>query len=209
MERLRELGYSQTSGDRFHLSEESRDEFKQVRSSVSTDMLGMGVSSYSHLDDTIFRNQMDLDTYVQAVSRGDLPVMSGKRYSEEEDIIAGFVLGLKNGLKLSDTAKKLLMGSMLSCFRYWNGVGPEGKLYTIFANYTKYRKRIPKLIKHGLLEFDGNTLQFTQKGRLFENEVCRTLYSRVMDAKLKGQRVRAFFAENFLPSNRSPQRPRG
>ncbi len=190
-EELKEMGYIQTSGDRFCLDKTFRDGFKEIRSDINSDMLGVGVSAYSHLNNLIFRNEVDVDRYMEIVLEGKLPVVSGKSFTNEEEIVVQFVLGLKNGLELNDIAKTLLVGSIWSCFPSWNGVGQEGKLFDFFKNYTGYRKKIPELVDTGILEFDGNRLQFTEKGRLFENEVCRMLYSPVVDAQTKGKRVRA------------------
>jgi len=189
---LKQAGYTQISGDRFSLTLKDRDQFKEARSSITSDMLGMGVSAYSHLDDLIFRNETDIDEYMKIVAKGRFPVSNGKQFTKEERVIAQFVLGLKNGLELNDLAKTFLVGSIWSCVPYHLGVGKEGKLLDVFRNYAEYRKKIPQLIGVGLLEFDGNRLQFTEKGRLFEHEICRFLYSPIVDAETRGHRIRAF-----------------
>lgn len=74
---------------------------------------------------------------------------------------------------------------------FWLRLTPTDKLFDLFEE-CGYRKKIPKLVDAGIFEFEGNRLQFTEKGRLFENEVCRMLYSPIVDAQTKGQRVRAF-----------------
>ena len=195
-ERLKELGYTQTSGDRFCLGSESRDRFKESRSSVSSDMLGVGVSSYSHIGDLIFRNERDVGEYMKIVAESKLPVSEGKYFNEEERIIAQIVLGLKNGLDLNDSGKDALVGNR---WLSWLRLSPDDRLYDLFQE-CGYRKKIPQLVDTGLLEFEGNKLQFTDKGRLFENEVCRMLYSPIVDAQTRGQRVRAFFKRFFSDS---------
>lgn len=66
------------------------------------------------------------------------------------------------------------------------------KLFDLFDR-CGYRKKIPRLVSLGLLKMEDMTLQFTPKGRLFENEICRMLYSPIVDAETRGQRWRAFW----------------
>jgi len=203
---LKSWGYSQTSGDRFCLNEESRDIFKGARNDVMMNLLGIGVSAYSHLDDLIFRNTTSTYEYKRMVSDEIFPVKTGKHYTPEEKLVAEFVLGLKDGIKLGDLAKTFLVGSFWSCLPYMNNgakLTGDGQLFDFFVNYTKYRKKIPKLINQGYLEFNNDILQFTENGRLFENEICRSLYSPIIDAETNGNTLLAFFRKLFWDAHKT------
>jgi len=189
---LKQRGYTQNSGDRFSLTAKDRDKFKEARSSVTSDMLGIGVSAYSHLDDLIFRNETDIDEYMKIITRGRSPVTRGKYYDNlEERFVANLVLKLKEGIEFREGGKDMFMASAWNYFSCWNGVGPEGRMWDLLQR-TGYRKKIPRLVHAGLLEFEGDRLQFTEKGRLFENEICRMLYSPIVDAETKGHNTLAF-----------------
>jgi len=188
VERLKELGYMQTSGDRFCLGVEAKDNFKAVRSSTHAPMLGVGASAYSSLGRIRFRNTTDTCTYIERVNSGNFPVSSSREYTPEEEVAAEFVLGLREGLELSGWGRRLLFGN------WWDRLTAsleQPSMYPLLIHEWGYRKLVGQLIKHRLLELGGNTLQFTDKGRLFENEILRKFYSPMIDAEA---RVRRFLA---------------
>lgn len=61
------------------------------------DMLGVGVSSFSHVAGVHFQNEHDFDPYLDVVEGGQLPVHRGMKVSDEERLIREFILQLKLG----------------------------------------------------------------------------------------------------------------
>jgi oxygen-independent coproporphyrinogen-3 oxidase len=61
------------------------------------DLLGLGVASFSHLGGVHAQNQHDFEPYVQAIERGELPVLRALALTEEERLRREFVLQLKLG----------------------------------------------------------------------------------------------------------------
>ena len=180
-EGLKQAGYRQTSGDRFCLSEESKDSFKSARSSVDLQMLGLGVSAYSHLGGGVFRNEINTQKYIARINDGDFAVATGRFYDMHEKIAAEFVLGLREGLELSAIGINAIFGDQ----KLFAGMESPSKL----MHFLGYRRLVPRLIENGLLELQENCLQFTDKGRLFESEVLRMFYSPSVDAESRGKRV--------------------
>lgn len=92
---LREHGYAQSSayttarpGARFGY----RDMLWR-----GADMLGLGTSSFSHLEGTHFQNLAQLDAYLEAVEAGQPPLWRGYSMSAEEALVRQLVLQLKLG----------------------------------------------------------------------------------------------------------------
>ncbi len=61
------------------------------------DLLGLGVSSFSHVGGTHFQNQHNIDPYIDRVQSGNLPVFRALTPSSEEKLIREAVLQFKLG----------------------------------------------------------------------------------------------------------------
>ncbi len=61
------------------------------------DLLGVGVSSFSHLAGVHFQNEHDFEPYLARVEAGELPIRRALRLSDEELLIREFILQLKLG----------------------------------------------------------------------------------------------------------------
>ena len=61
------------------------------------DLLGLGVSSFSHVGGTHFQNQHNIDPYIDRVQSGNLPVFRALTPSGEEKLIREAVLQFKLG----------------------------------------------------------------------------------------------------------------
>ena len=61
------------------------------------DLLGLGVSSFSHVGGTHFQNQHNIDPYIERVQSGNLPVFRALTPSGEEKLIREAVLQFKLG----------------------------------------------------------------------------------------------------------------
>jgi oxygen-independent coproporphyrinogen-3 oxidase len=61
------------------------------------DMVGLGVSSFSHVGGTHFQNRHDLDSYMEYVQRGELPLYRALETTAEERMIRELILQMKLG----------------------------------------------------------------------------------------------------------------
>jgi oxygen-independent coproporphyrinogen-3 oxidase len=62
------------------------------------DMLGLGVSSFSHLGGIHFQNEHHLEPYCEAVEAGRLPLHRALPLTEDEKLIREFILQMKLGV---------------------------------------------------------------------------------------------------------------
>jgi len=61
------------------------------------DMLGIGVSSFSHLHGVHYQNEHHIDPYIEQVQRGEMPIRRAMCINDEEAMIRQFVLQMKLG----------------------------------------------------------------------------------------------------------------
>jgi oxygen-independent coproporphyrinogen-3 oxidase len=64
---------------------------------AGADLIGLGVASFGHIGGTHYQNQHDFEPYVEALSRGELPLRRALTPSADERLIREFVLQLKLG----------------------------------------------------------------------------------------------------------------
>ncbi len=64
---------------------------------TGADMLGLGVSSFSHLGGVHFQNENHFDPYVERIEAGELPIHRSLVTTAEERLIREFILQLKLG----------------------------------------------------------------------------------------------------------------
>jgi oxygen-independent coproporphyrinogen-3 oxidase len=60
-------------------------------------MLGLGVSSFSHLGGVHFQNESSFGSYLDSVERGELPIWRAYSLDDDERLVREFVLQLKTG----------------------------------------------------------------------------------------------------------------
>ncbi len=171
------IGYTVLEGDRFALGNEYEDKFRKARGSVTAGLLGMGVSSYSHIQKTFFRNianappsfseggnflSNSMDTihhYIEMVEQNKLPIHSFQNISVCEMVAGLFSLGLKQGVDIGSIMSKY--GFLEEC-----------------RGYLSYAMSLVNLMTAGgLLEEKCGIMQLTTLGSLFENEICQKFYS--------------------------------
>jgi oxygen-independent coproporphyrinogen-3 oxidase len=94
---FREAGYSQSSG--YTMVHPRVTEAFRYRDALwhGADMLGIGVSSFSHVQGTHFQNEKSLETYLQRVAQGERPLSRGFALSNDERLIRELILQLKLG----------------------------------------------------------------------------------------------------------------
>ena len=64
---------------------------------TGADMIGLGVSSFSHVNGTHFQNEHEWDPYIDRLHRGELPICRGLATNAEERMIREFILQMKLG----------------------------------------------------------------------------------------------------------------
>ena len=173
-EELADMGYHQIDGNRFVLDERYTDPFKKVRTSVNSNLLGVGASSYSHVDmrphprwftvpeGVFFRNTPDINDDVARIESGDGAVGSALALGWNEYLAASYVVGLRTGRLEAENQE-------------W--ASPE-----LIAHYAELERQFLDL---GLLEtFDAGQVHYPQRGlrlsrlgQLLEDEVLSMFYS--------------------------------
>ena len=118
------------------------------------ELLGMGVSSYSYLDNTVFQNTSDWGTYVGKVMAGETPVGRGLRLNSRQQMAREVVLGLKT-LRFDRPA-----------FQKRHG----------FDVLDLYAPQVENLVKDGLIEVSDDALTITRKARAYVDIVCSVFY---------------------------------
>lgn len=168
---LAELGYHSIDGNRFVRDRLYIDPFKKIRTSPSSNLLGIGAAAYSHVSTNVptadcrgyvFRNESNIRSYVDSVLTGNIPISSGRIIDDEELLAMSYATGLRNGR-----------------------VDNEG-LRSIRRNKAElslhYERLEEKLRDLGILECyvdeDGETgLRISELGKLFEDEVLALFFS--------------------------------
>ena len=165
------LGYHRCDGNRFVRASHYADPFKKVRTSASRDLLGVGVSSYSHVGAApgadgcrgyVFRNDASIRTYVDRVSSGSAPIVTGRVIDDEELLAMSYATGLRAG-RVEDAALRAI----------------AARLPRLSA---QYRAQADRLAALGVLESYSDDegregLRLTELGRLFEDETQALFFS--------------------------------
>jgi oxygen-independent coproporphyrinogen III oxidase len=165
------LGYHQIDGNRFVREHQYIDPFKKIRTSASSNLLGVGAASYSHIGTKamkegcrgyVFRNETNIRSYVDCVLTGNVPMCTGRIIDEEELLATSYATGLRNG-RIED---KDLCSIRIK--------KPELSLH--------YEKLVKKLCDLGILDpymdDNGKTgLRLSQLGKLFEDETLALFFS--------------------------------
>jgi oxygen-independent coproporphyrinogen-3 oxidase len=61
------------------------------------DLLGVGVSSFSHVGGVHFQNIHDFDPYIECIENGQLPIHRAMQVTADQRLIREFILQLKLG----------------------------------------------------------------------------------------------------------------
>lgn len=179
----RALGYRQTDGNRFVRDGRFTDPFKQIRTSRSSPLLGVGAASYSHVGAShyaqerrgyVFRNETRIPAYVDKVLAGDLPIVSARVVDGEEWLAASYATGLRTGRKEDDDLRSIRAAS------------------PALAGY--YDALVEQLTGVGVLntstDADGDPVtQLTELGRLFEDETLALFFSPTVRRALSRRRA--------------------
>jgi oxygen-independent coproporphyrinogen-3 oxidase len=170
-QQMRALGYDQSDGNRFVRAQRYVDPFKKIRTSASSNLLGVGAASYSHIDRShtiggrhgyIFRNDPDIGAYVERVSSGHLPVASGRIIDDAELLATSYATGLRHG-RFEDEALRLLGRREPELAAHY------GQLVRNLQDVGVLELRVPE---------DGTErLHLSELGKLYEDEALALFYS--------------------------------
>ena len=114
---------------------------------TGADMLAVGVSSFGHLAQVHYQNEVHMEPYIQAIQQGRLPALRALRITDEEEMIRQFVLQLKLG-RLSAEPFRRQFG--IDVMERWGGIL---KTYEE-AGYLTVRDGLIELTRDGLLQVD-------------------------------------------------------
>ena len=175
-----ELGYRQTRWHMFQRregGESGHDRAPGINGFGEGRELGIGVSAYSHLGETIYRNNEGFDGYLRRVEAGESPV---------EDVFP-FATDDRKTLLL---AKTLGEGRALDTRDYAQAFG--GSVYDDFGG------ALDRLCAGGLVQEDSERLALTEVGRLVYDLVTIAFYpdeARHWLARRQGGRIRRSSAD--------------
>ena len=137
--------------------EEIHDRYKSIRSGTDMNLLGIGASAYSHNHEYIFRNNYfgkggaGIKKYISHINQSGFAIKSGYRLSEYEISASRMVKGIRYGVNYLHLTSK------------------------------KYKKEITpildRLITEEMIRHEVGFLVISEEGRIFEEEICRLLYS--------------------------------
>ncbi|WP_407081082.1 oxygen-independent coproporphyrinogen III oxidase [Halomonas faecis] len=135
-------------------------DFQGYTDQSADDLLGLGVSAYSRIDDTYSRNPVDLAVYEAALDASHLPVASGLRLTFDDRVRRHAIERL-----LCDMALDL---------------DALGERFDLDASryFAKALQRLEAPLHDGLMERQGNRLLVTPLGRLRASHLAHAFDAR-------------------------------
>lgn len=161
---LSEAGYEYIGMDHFALPQDSLAEaqrngslqrnFQGYSTNADSDLIGIGVSSISRINECYSQNATDLATYTGKLDKGVLPVSKGLVMSRDDVVRA-------------DLIQRLMCGERIE----YEAFGAEHDL--LFEHYFEHELAQLKGIKQdGLLDADETGFQVTELGRVFLRNIA-------------------------------------
>ncbi len=178
-QQLAALGYRQTDGNRFVRDQQYTDPFKQIRTSVSRHLLGIGPASYSRAGAAasnadsrgyVIRNEPDIGRYIETVSAGNSPIATGRVIGPDEVLATSYATGLRTG-RVEDAELQIMRLARPQLSRHYDTLARQ-------------------LIDLGALEeYRGDRgeagLRLSELGRLFEDETLALFFSPAVKRELE------------------------
>ena len=130
---------------------------------ADSDLVGVGVSAISHVDDTFSQNARDLPTWEAMLDAGRLPVFRGMRLSDDDRLRANVIQSLmcQGEIALEDIERRHDID-----FR---------------AYFREALARLAPLVDDGLVRIGENRIDVTGRGRLFLRNIAMC-FDRYLDA---------------------------
>lgn len=142
-----------------------------------SDVIGIGVHSYSTLDEYYAQNFYELSDYQSALAKGQFPVYRGHRLTRDDVIRRTVIHTLRNFF-------------FLDFQRIEKEYGIEFKEY-----FKKELGTLEEFVKDGIVELSKDTLAITELGHQFANLVCRN-FDKFYQTNKKARDFGAFFEED-------------
>jgi oxygen-independent coproporphyrinogen-3 oxidase len=146
-EKLSKLGYKTNPALWFSKKSEYVYQHQKQKWQHKAELLGLGVSAYSFMNNTQYYNYKNLKKYLEVLDNNKFPIWKGLKLNPKEQIARKIIFGLKMA----------------------EGID-KSEYYNLFKN------QFDKFKKLGLLEINDR-IKFTQKGLIFVDEVCKEFYS--------------------------------
>jgi len=153
---LEESGYHQNIGRGFsknpdHCSYYLRNMYSELHNTA-----GFGLTSFSCYEDRFMRNARTFKEYYALLDQNKLPMTEGKILSKDERLRKEIILPLKR----SKVDKNLYLKRTGQPVEYL------------------FKDKLEKLVKHGLLEEDQQSLALTERGNFFADQVCQQFFDK-------------------------------
>jgi oxygen-independent coproporphyrinogen-3 oxidase len=166
-EGMERMGYISRPGGRFVRKDTIHDQFKDIRASLGSTLLGMGVSAYSHGWGAFFRNTFSraningIQSYIDLLAGGSLPIETGLWIDDVERAAGSLVFGIRTGVRLPEPT-------------------PASHQYI-----ARSARLLDRLESAGLVAADAEgRYAITKLGSIFEEEICSLFYSREVERRL-------------------------
>lgn len=165
---LTRLGYVRSIGGRF-LRGAPEDQFKRVRGELTSDLVGIGASAYSHIGSAFFRNgtahngSSGIRAYADAANDGSQQIGVCWEIGEDDRCAAEIIAGLRTRL-----SKRML------------DAAPE-------VERQDWARCLEKLEDMGVVEADEDAFSLSDRGLAFEEEVCSLFYPRNVRNSLRAR----------------------
>jgi oxygen-independent coproporphyrinogen-3 oxidase len=153
VEMLEGAGYTQVTGHAF-VKRPEHDHIQRAETWGGGELLGMGVSSYSFLNDCVFQNTSNWDEYVARAGSGQSPVLRALRLNNRQLMAREIILGLK------------LFRLDRHTFSQRHG----------FDVLDLYGPQVGALAADGLLEVTQEAISVTRRARPFVDIICSVFY---------------------------------
>jgi oxygen-independent coproporphyrinogen-3 oxidase len=153
VDKLERAGYTQVTGHAF-IKKPEYDHTQRADIWGGGEVLGMGLSSYSYLNNTVFQNTSDWGDYLGRASSRQTCVGRALRLNSRQQMTREFILGLK--LLTVDRAQ----------FRSRHG----------FDVVDLYQPQIDALVKDDLLTVTPGAIELTRRARSYVDLICSVFY---------------------------------
>lgn len=158
IEKLSQAGYCYIGMDHFALPEDElaiaqqrgdlHRNFMGYTTHADSDLIGLGVSSISHIGESFSQNPRDLPSWEMAVESGHLPIWRGMQLSEDDVIRADLI------------QRWMCQGEI--------DIGKFEERHNIYFNeyFSAELKKLQDLAEDGLVTITASQLKATSRGRL-------------------------------------------
>jgi oxygen-independent coproporphyrinogen-3 oxidase len=157
IEKVESCGYRPWQPNQFVLRREDANRYLKSKWEGPAEVVGVGVSAYSFVNNWMYINTRTLGEYYQHLQTGRVPISIGRRLSREQEMAKAVVLGIKvlpNGVD-----KKAFV-----------------ERFGVPAEYI-YSQTIARLEAAGLVESTPEHLRLARDGLLLADEVSSEFYA--------------------------------